>query len=139
MTVSTASSVDVNGPRFNQAMVAGLIGVAFLASWWPLVAITAAIQAATRFGGPQWGLFTQIYVRVVRPRLSGPVETEDAAPARFSQLLAVIFLTTATVFFVAGLPTVGWALSLAVFALATLAATTRICVGCIIYERVVAR
>ena len=131
--------VDVNIPRFNQAAVALLVALAFLLQWWPLVAITAAVLALTRIGGPRLGLFTQAYLRLVRPRLSGPIQTEPAAPPRFSQTLGAIFLGVATLSFVAGWTTAGWVVSLLVFALATLAAVGRICVGCIFYERVIAR
>ena len=130
-----ADRVDVNVPRFNQACVAALTGTAFVVQWWPLVAIVAVILALTRFVGPQVGVFTQIYVRAIRPRSSAPVETEDAAPPRFAQLLGVAFLSLATILFVAGLDVAGWIVTLAVTALATLAAATKVCVGCIIYER----
>ncbi len=130
--------VDVNIPRFNQAMVAGLIGLAFMLQWWPLVAIVAAVLALTRFAGPRWGLFTQVYLRMIRPRLDRPPETEPAAPPRFAQLLGTGFLGAATVAFSIGWTPVGWGISLVVFVLAALAAATRICVGCLIYDRAVA-
>ena len=130
--------VDVNVPRFNQGMVAALVGTAFAAQFPILVGMTALVLAATRFGGPDWGLFTQAYLRGIRPRLAGPVETEPAAPPRFAQTLGVAFLTAASGLFIVGLTVAGWVVSLGVFALALLAATTRICVGCLIYERAVA-
>ena len=128
-------SVDVNIPRFNQACVAVLTGVAFITQWWPIVAFVAAVLALTRFAGPRYGLFTQIYLRFVKPRLDGTAETERSGPPRFAQLLGVVFLGAATVAFLLGVPAVGWVLTLMVTALAALAATTRICVGCVIYER----
>ncbi len=137
MTVAPTRQVDVNIPRTNQALVAVLTGIAFLVQWWPLVALTALVVAATRFGGPRWGVFTQGYLRLLRPRLSGPIETEASGPPRFSQLLAVLFLGAASVLFALGWSTAGWAVTLMVFVLAALAATTRICVGCLIYERAV--
>lgn len=130
--------VDVNVPRFNQSMVAALVAVAFVIQWPLLVAITALILAATRFGGARWGLFTLAYVRWVRPRLTGPVETEAAAPPRFAQLLGVVFLALAAGLFAIGWSVFAWVVALGVFALALLAATTRICVGCILYEMAVA-
>jgi hypothetical protein len=129
--------VDANVPRFNQAMVAVLVGLAFVLQWWPLVAVVTGILALTRFAGPHWGLFTQLYLRVIRPRLNGSTETEPAAPPRFAQLLGTVFLGAATGTFLLGWIAVGWVIALAVFVLAALAATTRICVGCIIYERAV--
>ena len=139
MTTTARAQVDVNIPRFNQAMVAVLTGLAFLMQWWPLVAAVAAVLAVTRIGGPHWGLFTQVYVRLIRPRLDDPIETEDAAPPRFSQTLGAVFLGISVVLFVAGAAVAGWLVTLVVFALAALAATTRICVGCLFYERVLSR
>ncbi|MGI9642584.1 MAG: DUF4395 domain-containing protein [Acidimicrobiia bacterium] len=128
-------SVDVNVPRFNQACVAVLTGLAFISQWWPTVAFVAIVLALTRFAGPRYGLFTQIYLRFVKPRLDGTVETEPSGPPRFAQLLGVVFLGLATVAFLLGASLFGWALTLMVTALAALAATTKICVGCVIYER----
>ncbi|MGI9643100.1 MAG: DUF4395 domain-containing protein [Acidimicrobiia bacterium] len=128
-------SVDVNVPRFNQACVAALTGLAFITQWWPLVACVAIVLALTRFAGPRYGLFTQTYLRFVKPRLEGTVETEPSGPPRFAQLLGVVFLGLATMSFVLGASIVGWVLTLMVTALAALAATTKICVGCVIYER----
>lgn len=137
--VPDLSQVDVNIPRVNQAWVAVLTGLAFVLQWWPLVAVTALLVAVTRFGGPRLGLFTQLYLRVVRPRLDGPIETEWAAPPRFSQTLAVVFLGAATVLLASGWAVAGWVVTLTVTALATLAAAARICVGCLLYQRVVRR
>ncbi len=138
MTAASAR-VDVNVPRFNQAMVAAAVGVAFALHWWPLVAVTAGVLALTRFAGPGWGLFTQAYLRLVRPRRRRPIETEEAGPPRFAQLLGVVFLSAASALFAIGWSVAGWTLALIVFSLALLAATTRICVGCIFYERVIDR
>ncbi len=134
--IAAPRQVDVNVPRFNQAMVALLTGLAFAAQWWPLVAAVAAVLAVTRLAGHRYGAFTQAYLRFVKPRLAGRVETEDAAPPRFAQTVGAIFLGAATVVFAAGWAAAGWAVTLAVFALAALAATTRICVGCIFYSKV---
>ena len=138
---STESTVDVNVPRFNQAVVALLTAFGFvLAQPW-LVVMTFAILAVSWTAGPTVAPLTRLYVRVVRPRLQpdGPTEFEPAAPPRFAQLIGAVFLGVASFALVAGWETLGWALTLVVTALATLAAATRICVGCILYERAVTR
>ena len=113
--------------------------IAGRARWWRLARATLMLVgvalAIVAFAGPQYGLFTQLYIRVIRPHLDGAIVTEPSGPPRFAQLLGVVFLGMATVSFMAGAPTAGWIVTLIVTALATLAATTRICVGCIIYER----
>jgi hypothetical protein len=117
-------------------MVAILTGIAFLAQLPLLVAVVALILSATYLLGSRFGLFTQIYVRWVRPAVDPtPDEFEDARPPRFAQLVGSVFLLAATAAFALSWNAAGWALTLIVAALAALAATTRICVGCIIYEK----
>lgn len=132
--------IDVNVPRFNQSVVAVLTAAAFLARLPWLVAVVAALLAVSVLGGPRWAPLTRLYVGVIRPRRrgAGPVELEPAAPPRFAQTLGALVLGVATAAFVAGAGVLGWALTLVVTTLATLAATTRICVGCILYRRLVA-
>jgi hypothetical protein len=138
---STESTVDVNVPRFNQSVVALLTALAFVLGLPWLVVATFAILAVSWTAGPTVAPLTQLYVRLVRPRLQpdGPTEFEPAAPPRFAQLVGAITLGLASFALVAGWETLGWALTLVVTALAALAATTRICIGCILYERAVVR
>lgn len=139
-TPATASMVDVNVPRFNQAIVALGTGLAFLFQAPILVALMAVVLVVSAFGSPATAPLTQLYVRVLRPRIDpdGPSEFETAAPPRFAQRVGSGFLIAASIAFAAGAAALGWVLTLIVTALAALAAATRICVGCIIYERVVA-
>lgn len=139
MTTFDRPQIDVNVPRFNQGAVALLTGTAFVTGWWPLVAVAWVGIAANRLLGPGYGPFTQVYRRLVRPRIRKAAATEWAAPPRFSQLLAVVFLGLAVVLFIAGLPTPAWVVTVMVTVLATLAAAARICVGCLLYEWVLAR
>ena len=136
---STTTMVDVNVPRFNQSLVALLTGVGFLLDQPILVAVTFAVLAVSVLGGPTFALFTRLYVGLIRPRVhpDGPAEFEPAAPPRFAQILGTGFLGAATVALYAEMTTLGWTLTLVVTALAALAATARICVGCLIYERAV--
>ncbi|MGF1667636.1 MAG: DUF4395 domain-containing protein [Acidimicrobiia bacterium] len=131
--------VDVNVPRFNQAVIAVIIGLAFLFQSAWLVLLATGVLAVSAF--TSYGPLTLLYTRLIRPRLQpgGPTEFEPAAPPRFSQRLGAGFLTAASLALLVGAPTVGWALALLVMALATLAALARICVGCIFYEKVLAR
>ena len=139
MTTAPTQAVDVNVPRFNQAIVAVLTGTAFILDVQWLVAVVAAVLLVSRIGGPRLAPLTQLYVRVIRPRFvpNRPFELEAAAPPRFAQLLGALLLTAATVLFLFGFTASGWSLALVVTVLAALAASTRICVGCIIYKRVV--
>lgn len=140
-SIQTEPTVDINIPRFSQALVAILTAIAFVTAEPWLVGLTFAILAISWLGGPATSLFSQVYVRLVRPRLDpdGPSEVEPAAPPRFAQLIGTIFLGAAVVAFAMDLTALGWALTLIVTVLAALAAATRICVGCILYEKAIAR
>lgn len=139
--MSTVAQIDVNVPRFNQAMVALITALAFVVQAPWLVGLTFVVLAASWALGPRFALFTQLYVRLVRPRLQpgGPTEFEDPRPPRFAQLLGTLALGAATLSFALGATTAGWVLTLLVTGLAALAAATRICVGCMIYQRAVRR
>lgn len=128
--------VDVNVPRFNQACVAGITAIAFVLGIWQLVPLVAVVLGLTRFGGPRYGLFTQIYIRLIRPRIGSEITTESVAPPKFAQLIGFVFLAVATGAFLVGFMTIGWVITLIVTALAALAAATRICVGCMLYEQI---
>ena len=135
--MASATQIDINIPRFNQAIVGGLTAGAFLLQQEWLVLVAFLVLGLSYVGGPAMAPLTQLYVRFIRPRFQpeGPTEFENAAPPRFAQLLGTIFLGGGLVSFVFGAHTLGWVLTLIVMALATLAATTRICVGCIIYTK----
>jgi hypothetical protein len=141
MSATATPMVDVNIPRFNQALVALLTGVAFVFDLPAVVAVTFAVLGISWLGGPSVAPFTRIYVAFVRPRLQpdGPTEFEPAAPPRFSQMLGAVFLGASTVALYVGASALGWTLALIVTALAALAAAARICVGCILYEKAVER
>lgn len=133
--------VDVNVVRFNHAGVALVSGLAFVLQSLPLVVIGFVILALSWFGGPKVAPLTRLYTGVIRPRFQpgGPTEFEPAAPPRFAQAIGMSFLGAASSALSAGWDVVGWTLVAIVAALALLSATTRICVGCIVYQKVVAR
>jgi hypothetical protein len=102
----------------------------------PIFAVVLLIGAAL---GPRYGPFLRIYAEMIRPRLAPPADLEDPRPPRFAAAVGVAFLAGATLAFAAGSPGLGWALALIVAALAGLAATTGLCVGCEIYVLIARR
>lgn len=125
--------IDPRGPRFNQAVLATALLVAFLLDWRPVVPVFAAVLFLGAAFGPRYGPFLRFYAEVVRPRLAPPAELEDPRPPRFAASVGVVVLAAATLAFWVGSAGVGWALALLVAALAALSATTGICVGCQIW------
>jgi hypothetical protein len=125
--------IDVRAPRFNQAVV-GLVSLAAVfTGWWWLLALLALQLALGLTLGRRFCLPCLLYFEVVQPRLGeGPVE--DARPPRFANLVGVTCLTAAAAAYLTGLRAVGAALGGLVAALALLAATTGLCVGCEAYR-----
>jgi hypothetical protein len=125
--------IDARAPRTNQAIVGALSLLAFLTGWWPILGLLAAQLAIGLTFGRRWCLPCLLYFEVVQPRLGeGPIE--DSRPPRFANVVGVIFLGSATLAHALGFTAVGWGLGLIVAALALLAATTGVCVGCEIYR-----
>lgn len=125
--------IDARAPRFNQATIGVLAVVAVLAGWPWLVALLALQLIVGLTFGRKWCLPCVFYFEVVQPR-SGEGEVEDARPPRFANILGAVVLSASTLAHVVGLETLGWVLAGMVAALALLAATTGLCVGCEIYK-----
>jgi hypothetical protein len=126
--------IDSRAPRTNQAVIGALSLVAFVGGAEWLVALLAAQLAIGLTLGRRFCLPCLLYFELIQPRFGeGPIE--DSRPPRFANMVGVAFLGAATVAFLAGLPTLGWALALIVSALALLAAATGLCLGCELYRR----
>ena len=125
--------IDARAPRFNQATVGVVSLVAVLTGWWPLLGLLAAqLGIGLRFGR-RYCLPCVAYFELVQPRFGeGPVE--DSRPPKFANQVGFVVLTAATLAWAVGLTTAGAALGLLVAALALLAATTGLCVGCELYR-----
>lgn len=124
--------IDSRAPRTNQAFIGSLALLAFLFGFAWLPALLAFQLAGRLAFGRQYCLPCLFYFEVVQPRV-GEGRLEDARPPRFANLLGLTFLSGASVAFLLGATTVGWALTLMVAALALLAAVTGVCLGCRTY------
>jgi hypothetical protein len=129
----TPAAIDPRGPRTNQAVLAIGLAVGFIVGWWPVAPVFAVVLGIGVAFGPRWGPVLVAYRHLLAPRLGPPDELEDPRPPRFAAAVGVVFLVAATVAFALGAATVGWVLTLTVAALAALAATTGVCVGCEMY------
>ncbi|MDP8991552.1 MAG: DUF4395 domain-containing protein [Actinomycetota bacterium] len=125
--------IDPRGPRFNQAVLALGLAAGFLLDAEPVVPVFAVVLLLGAALGPRYGPFLRLYSDVIRPRLAPPRELEDPRPPRFAAAVGAGFLAAASLAFGAGAEGLGWALALVVAALAGLAATTGVCVGCELY------
>jgi hypothetical protein len=125
--------IDSRAPRFNQATIGLLSLLAVVASWWWLLALLGAQLIVGLTVGRRYCLPCLAYFELVQPRFGeGPLE--DARPPRFANLVGAVFLSTATVAYAVGLPTLGAVLGVIVASLALLAAATGFCTGCEAYK-----
>jgi uncharacterized protein DUF4395 len=125
--------IDPRGPRVNQAVLTLALLAGFLFDWKPVAPIFAVVLFLGAAFGPRYGPVLRFYADVVRPRLRPPAHLEDPRPPRFAAAIGVVFLAAASIAFASGdgaADAIGWTLALIVAALAGLAATTGICVGC---------
>jgi hypothetical protein len=125
--------IDSRAPRFNQGVI-GLLSLAgVLTGWWPLFGLGALQLVLSLTFGRRWCLACLFYFELVQPRLGeGPLE--DSRPVRFANQVGVTFLTAATLAGALGWATLALVLGGLVAALALLAATTGLCVGCLMFK-----
>ena len=126
--------IDARGPRTNQAVIGALALLALLLDLEWLPAVLAAQLAIGLTLGRRFCLPCLFYFEVIQPRFGeGPIE--DSRPPRFANMVGVAFLGGATIAFLAGVPALGWTLTLIVAVLALLAAApTGLCMGCEAYK-----
>jgi hypothetical protein len=125
--------IDSRAPRANQLVIGTLSVLAVATGWWWLLALLA-VQLAVGLGfGRRYCLPCVAYFQFVQPRFGeGPLE--DARPPRVANIVGLVFLSAASVAYVAGVPVLGAVLGVLVAALALLAAATGFCTGCEAYK-----
>ncbi len=124
--------IDARGPRTNQAIVGvGALAAFLLQQEWIIVLLALQLIVGLTLGR-RFCLPCRLWFDVLQPRF-GEGEIEDARVPRFANVIGAVFLTAASVLLYTGASAIGWALSLIVAALALLAATTGVCVGCEMY------
>jgi len=132
--VSAPAAVHPLAPRFAQG-VTGVLCLEGLLFGQPAAVAVAFALVAIALAAPRLSPVGWVFRRIAPP----PQRMEPAAPVRFSQALAVLFLGVALVLFAAGVPTAEWVLAGMVAALALLSALAGVCVGCEVYRLALAR
>jgi hypothetical protein len=125
--------IDSRAPRFNQLVVATGSLIAVLTGFWPLLAVLGTQLAVSVLFGRKYCLPCVFYFEVVQPRF-GEGELEDSRAPRFANIIGAVFLLSAAAFSALGFVTVGAVLGGIVAALAGLAVSTGLCVGCEVYK-----
>jgi hypothetical protein len=126
-------SIDVRGPRFSAWVTSAVLAVALLTASGVLVAVQAAVFAIGAFAGLRYAPYGVVFRSFVAPRL-GPVrEREPETPARFAQLVGLVFAGVGASGFLLGAPGVGFVATGLALVAALLNAATGFCLGCELY------
>jgi hypothetical protein len=128
------AAVHPLAPRFAQG-ITGLLCLEAILFDTPAAVVVAFALVAVALFAPRFSPVGWVFRQVARPA----DHLEPAAPTRFSQVLALVFLGAASALLFTGGQIVGWVIAGMVAALALLSATTGICVGCEIYRLFLAR
>ena len=129
----TGREVDVRGPRAAAWVTSVVLAVALLTGSGPLVAAQAAVFAVGAFAGLRYAPYGVLFRVLVAPRL-GPVrEREPEAPARFAQLVGLVFAVVGAAGYLSGAPLVGAVATGLALVAALLNAATGFCLGCELY------
>lgn len=131
--------VDPRALRFAAAATAGVLVIVLLTVEGVrplalgLLASQAAMFAFTAFVSMHWSVWAQLFARVIWPRLGAAPALEDARPARFAQLIGLVFTGLALLGFLIGVDVVGYSLTAVAAAGSVVRAAIGLCVGCRIY------
>lgn len=139
---NTITKVDVRGPRF-AAWVTTVVLVATLlvsavspALAAVILALQAAVFAASALRGPRRGPYGLIFAHFVAPRLGPATEREPTAPLKFAQLVGFVFAAVGVIGLAAGLTLLGQIATAFALIAAFLNAAFGICLGCQLYPLV---
>lgn len=129
--------VDPRQPRLGQGITGAVLLAGFVLDVPLVLPALTVVLAGTALLGPPFNAYAHLFRLLRRQRILGPPgELEEAAPPRFANTLGFVFLLAASVAWFGFDPPLGWVawgLGLLVSALALLAATTGLCVGCELY------
>lgn len=133
----STNQIDARGPRFGAAITTVVLALAVIlgpgAAGLVLIGWQALAFALGAFVGLQAQPYGRVYATLVRPRLSGPVPLEDAAPPRFAQLVGFLFAVVALLGGLLGSTQVFTIAASLALAAAFLNAAFAFCLGCEMY------
>jgi len=126
--------VDHSAIRTNQALIIGLLVMAFVLDARWLVAFVSAVMLIGTFF-PKIALFKAVYWYILKPfKIARPdMRRDNPEPHLFAQGVGGTVLLMATLAFWVGAAVVGWVLAWIVVVLAALNLFAGICVGCLMY------
>ena len=132
-TVAVDSDTPVIDPRvlrFAATLTTVVLALVLVTSNGFLLAAQALVFALGAVDQSPYGL---VFRRLVHPRLRPPTQLEDARPARFAQVVGLVFALSGVAGFALGSDAVGLTATALALIAAFLNAAFGICLGCEIY------
>ncbi len=135
-----ATGIDPRGPRVTAGITGivvlvvvalGLVGLTTAATI--LLAAQAVVFLVAAIVGAARHPYGFVFKRLIRPRVSAPVELEDPAPPTFSQGVGFVVVVLGILLQLAGVPYAVVVAAAAAFVVAFLNSVFGYCVGCQIY------
>jgi hypothetical protein len=123
VTAAGVATMAVTALVTQQAWVLGVIAYGFI---------------ARVIAGPRLSPLALLSTRVITPRITGPHRFVAGPPKRFAQGLGAVATSASVIaYYVADWEAVAWTIAGIIVVLATLEFALRICIGCLIYARLV--
>ena len=134
MSETDSTLVDQNQIKFNMAMTASLLGIAYLLNSWIPVGIAIICQFSGA-AGLSISPYRILYVHLVVPGgLMKPNEIPDHhAPHRFAAMVGGLFNLIGIILLLTGMVIPGWIFIAIVFVLSILNLFLSFCAGCFMY------
>src|SRR5947209_18006666 len=129
--------VDPRGPRFGAAITTVVLAVVLITSSGWLLAAQAVVFGIGAFAGLRFAPYSQLFKRLVAPRLSPPAELEAEAPPRFAQGVGFGFAVVGAIGYLAGVTPLGVVATAFALGAAFLNAAFDFCLGCEVHLRLV--
>lgn len=126
--------VDHSALRTNQAFIAGLLLVGFVANSWVMAGFVSLVMLLGTLW-PEAGLFKLIYRHILRPSglIKPDVIADNPEPHRFAQGFGGFVALAGTASLLLGVSDVGWVLVWIVIVLASINLFIGFCAGCFVY------
>ena len=125
--------IDARGPRYTAAISTIVLLAALVTESKLIIGFQFAVFLSAVLFGLRRSIYGFIYRNLIKPRLSGPVPSENEAAPRFAQLVGALFAATALLGGVTGNTTVFLIATSFALGAAFLNAAFGFCLGCQFY------
>ena len=125
--------IDARGPRYSAGITTTVLALALITESNYLIGFQFAVFLSAALFGLRRSIYGIVYRKLIQPRLSGPIPSENEAAPRFAQLIGALFAATALIGGLTGNTTVFLIATSFALGAAFLNAAFGFCLGCQFY------